>query len=84
MAAAMPPADPEHRFLLESLSNADPLTRPAEAEANILWQNRYYCMRIPELLPKMLLATKWNILDEVIEMYRYVILSLFFIFLVFF
>uniref|UniRef100_A0A4W6F8T3 Phosphatidylinositol-4,5-bisphosphate 3-kinase catalytic subunit alpha n=1 Tax=Lates calcarifer TaxID=8187 RepID=A0A4W6F8T3_LATCA len=30
---------------------------------------RHYCMNIPEILPKILLAVKWNSRDEVAQMY---------------
>uniref|UniRef100_A0A8C4E8M0 Phosphatidylinositol-4,5-bisphosphate 3-kinase n=1 Tax=Dicentrarchus labrax TaxID=13489 RepID=A0A8C4E8M0_DICLA len=34
-----------------------------------LFLNRHYCMNIPEILPKILLAVKWNSRDEVAQMY---------------
>lgn len=29
------------------------------------FSGRYYCMKIPEILPKILLAVKWSSRDEV-------------------
>uniref|UniRef100_A0A8C2C168 Phosphatidylinositol 4,5-bisphosphate 3-kinase catalytic subunit alpha isoform n=1 Tax=Cyprinus carpio TaxID=7962 RepID=A0A8C2C168_CYPCA len=36
---------------------------------NFLWRHRQYCVNIPEILPKILLAVKWNSRDEVAQMY---------------
>ncbi|XP_029684009.1 phosphatidylinositol 4,5-bisphosphate 3-kinase catalytic subunit alpha isoform isoform X3 [Takifugu rubripes] len=54
---------------LRQLTNRDPLSEITEQEKDFLWRNRYYCMNIPEILPKILLAVKWNSRDEVAKMY---------------
>uniref|UniRef100_A0A8C2GZ77 Phosphatidylinositol 4,5-bisphosphate 3-kinase catalytic subunit alpha isoform n=1 Tax=Cyprinus carpio TaxID=7962 RepID=A0A8C2GZ77_CYPCA len=38
-------------------------------EKDFLWRHRQYCVNIPEILPKILLAVKWNSRDEVAQMY---------------
>ncbi|GLD49567.1 phosphatidylinositol 4,5-bisphosphate 3-kinase catalytic subunit alpha isoform-like isoform X2 [Lates japonicus] len=54
---------------LRQLSNRDPLSEITEQEKDFLWRHRHYCMNIPEILPKILLAVKWNSRDEVAQMY---------------
>uniref|UniRef100_A0A671TP76 Phosphatidylinositol-4,5-bisphosphate 3-kinase catalytic subunit alpha n=1 Tax=Sparus aurata TaxID=8175 RepID=A0A671TP76_SPAAU len=36
---------------------------------SLSFSTRHYCMNIPEILPKILLAVKWNSRDEVAQMY---------------
>ncbi|KAG7254334.1 hypothetical protein CRUP_006970, partial [Coryphaenoides rupestris] len=52
---------------LRQLSNRDPLSEITEQEKDFLWRHRHYCMNIPEILPKILLAVKWNSRDEVAQ-----------------
>lgn len=40
---------------------------PVQSTMSILFLNRHYCMNIPEILPKILLAVKWNSRDEVAQ-----------------
>ncbi|XP_061539060.1 phosphatidylinositol 4,5-bisphosphate 3-kinase catalytic subunit alpha isoform-like isoform X2 [Phycodurus eques] len=54
---------------LGQLSNRDPLSEITEQEKDFLWRHRHYCMNFPEILPKILLAVKWNSRDEVAQMY---------------
>uniref|UniRef100_A0A672KU02 Phosphatidylinositol-4,5-bisphosphate 3-kinase catalytic subunit alpha n=1 Tax=Sinocyclocheilus grahami TaxID=75366 RepID=A0A672KU02_SINGR len=54
---------------LRQLSNRDPLSEITEQEKDFLWRHRQYCVNIPEVLPKILLAVKWNSRDEVAQMY---------------
>uniref|UniRef100_A0A8C2AVU1 Phosphatidylinositol-4,5-bisphosphate 3-kinase, catalytic subunit alpha n=1 Tax=Cyprinus carpio TaxID=7962 RepID=A0A8C2AVU1_CYPCA len=63
---AMTEADIEQ---LRQLSNRDPLSEITEQEKDFLWRHRQYCVNIPEILPKILLAVKWNSRDEVAQMY---------------
>uniref|UniRef100_A0A673G9K2 phosphatidylinositol-4,5-bisphosphate 3-kinase n=1 Tax=Sinocyclocheilus rhinocerous TaxID=307959 RepID=A0A673G9K2_9TELE len=63
---AMTEADIEQ---LRQLSNRDPLSEITEQEKDFLWRHRQYCVNIPEVLPKILLAVKWNSRDEVAQMY---------------
>ncbi|CAB1331957.1 unnamed protein product [Coregonus sp. 'balchen'] len=50
---------------LRQLCNQDPLSEITEQEKYFLWRHRQYCVNIPEILPKILLAVKWNSRDEV-------------------
>uniref|UniRef100_W5KR52 Phosphatidylinositol 4,5-bisphosphate 3-kinase catalytic subunit alpha isoform n=1 Tax=Astyanax mexicanus TaxID=7994 RepID=W5KR52_ASTMX len=54
---------------LRQLANRDPLSEITEQEKDFLWRHRQYCVNIPEILPKILLAVKWNSRDEVAQMY---------------
>uniref|UniRef100_G3NS42 phosphatidylinositol-4,5-bisphosphate 3-kinase n=1 Tax=Gasterosteus aculeatus aculeatus TaxID=481459 RepID=G3NS42_GASAC len=54
---------------MRQLSNRDPLSEITEQEKDFLWRHRHYCVNIPEILPKILLAVKWNSRDEVAQMY---------------
>uniref|UniRef100_A0A673JQA9 Phosphatidylinositol-4,5-bisphosphate 3-kinase n=1 Tax=Sinocyclocheilus rhinocerous TaxID=307959 RepID=A0A673JQA9_9TELE len=63
---AMTEADIEQ---LRQLGNRDPLSEITEQEKDFLWRHRQYCVNIPEILPKILLAVKWNSRDEVAQMY---------------
>ncbi|KAJ3599094.1 hypothetical protein NHX12_033057 [Muraenolepis orangiensis] len=54
---------------LRQLSTRDALSEITEQEKDFLWRHRHYCMNIPEILPKILLAVKWNSRDEVAQMY---------------
>ncbi|XP_035996739.1 phosphatidylinositol 4,5-bisphosphate 3-kinase catalytic subunit alpha isoform isoform X1 [Fundulus heteroclitus] len=54
---------------MRQLSNRDPLSEITEQEKDFLWRNRQYCMKMPEILPKILLAVKWNSRDEVAQTY---------------
>eukprot|EP00064_Thunnus_orientalis_P010026 superscaffoldBa00001322_g10052 len=56
---------------LRQLSNRDPLSEITEQEKDFLWRHRHYCMNIPEILPKILLAVKWNSRDEVAQVLKY-------------
>ncbi|CAL8396406.1 unnamed protein product [Boreogadus saida] len=52
---------------LRPLGHRDPLSEITEQEKDFLWRHRHYCMNIPEILPKILLAVKWNSRDEVAQ-----------------
>uniref|UniRef100_A0A8C9U931 Phosphatidylinositol-4,5-bisphosphate 3-kinase catalytic subunit alpha n=1 Tax=Scleropages formosus TaxID=113540 RepID=A0A8C9U931_SCLFO len=54
---------------LRLVCNRDPLSEITEQEKDFLWRHRHYCVNIPEILPKILLAVKWNSRDEVAQMY---------------
>uniref|UniRef100_A0A8C8GLV4 Phosphatidylinositol 4,5-bisphosphate 3-kinase catalytic subunit alpha isoform n=1 Tax=Oncorhynchus tshawytscha TaxID=74940 RepID=A0A8C8GLV4_ONCTS len=54
---------------LRQVCNRDPLSEITEQEKDFLWRHRHYCVNIPEILPKILLAVKWNSRDEVAQMY---------------
>ncbi|XP_015248798.1 PREDICTED: phosphatidylinositol 4,5-bisphosphate 3-kinase catalytic subunit alpha isoform [Cyprinodon variegatus] len=54
---------------MRQLSNRDPLSEITEQEKDFLWRHRQYCIHIPAILPKILLAVKWNSRDEVAQMY---------------
>uniref|UniRef100_A0A665TPY7 Phosphatidylinositol 4,5-bisphosphate 3-kinase catalytic subunit alpha isoform n=1 Tax=Echeneis naucrates TaxID=173247 RepID=A0A665TPY7_ECHNA len=48
---------------LRQVCNRDPLSEITEQEKDFLWRHRY------SILPKILLAVKWNSRDEVAQMY---------------
>ncbi|XP_063057894.1 phosphatidylinositol 4,5-bisphosphate 3-kinase catalytic subunit alpha isoform isoform X1 [Engraulis encrasicolus] len=54
---------------LRHLCNRDPLSEITEQEKDFLWRHRQYCTNMPEILPKIMIAVKWNSRDEVAQMY---------------
>uniref|UniRef100_A0A665TGP6 Phosphatidylinositol 4,5-bisphosphate 3-kinase catalytic subunit alpha isoform n=1 Tax=Echeneis naucrates TaxID=173247 RepID=A0A665TGP6_ECHNA len=54
---------------LRQVCNRDPLSEITEQEKDFLWRHRHDCVNMPEILPKILLAVKWNSRDEVAQMY---------------
>uniref|UniRef100_A0A665T651 Phosphatidylinositol 4,5-bisphosphate 3-kinase catalytic subunit alpha isoform n=1 Tax=Echeneis naucrates TaxID=173247 RepID=A0A665T651_ECHNA len=58
-----------HTGLLRQVCNRDPLSEITEQEKDFLWRHRHDCVNMPEILPKILLAVKWNSRDEVAQMY---------------
>ncbi|KAI3637772.1 hypothetical protein MIR68_004421 [Amoeboaphelidium protococcarum] len=45
----------------------DPLTPLSVNDKALLWTNRYYCISIPEALPKIILSARWNYQDDCVE-----------------
>ncbi|XP_034559389.1 phosphatidylinositol 4,5-bisphosphate 3-kinase catalytic subunit alpha isoform isoform X2 [Notolabrus celidotus] len=54
---------------LRQVCNRDPLSEITEQEKDFLWRHRHDCVNMPEILPKILLAVKWNSRDEIAQMY---------------
>ncbi|XP_043926378.1 phosphatidylinositol 4,5-bisphosphate 3-kinase catalytic subunit alpha isoform [Protopterus annectens] len=54
---------------LRTICNRDPLSEITEQEKDFLWRQRQYCTDMPEILPKLLLAVKWNCRDDVAQLY---------------
>ncbi|PRD35280.1 UNVERIFIED_CONTAM: Pik3ca [Trichonephila clavipes] len=54
---------------LKEIIERDPLSEISEQEKELLWRLRRECMVIPDSLPKLLEAVKWNSRDEVAQMY---------------
>ncbi|MGH0154604.1 UNVERIFIED_CONTAM: hypothetical protein FKN15_031362 [Acipenser sinensis] len=54
---------------LRLVCNRDPLSEITEQEKDFLWRHRHILVNIPEILPKILLAVKWNSRDEASQMY---------------
>ncbi|CAG0895748.1 unnamed protein product [Cyprideis torosa] len=55
---------------IRSLASRDPLTELSEQEKEFLWSHRQHCLSVPNALPRLLNAVKWNSRDEVLELYR--------------
>ncbi len=55
---------------LDRLVSSDPLAKLSEQDKQFLWQRRHQLMHRPEALPKLLLSTRWNILDDAVEVKR--------------
>ena len=66
-----PQADisPQEQQLLKDILNRDPLAEISEQEKGTLWKLRRHCMDIPDILPRLLDAVKWNSRDDVTHMY---------------
>ncbi|XP_040576946.1 phosphatidylinositol 4,5-bisphosphate 3-kinase catalytic subunit alpha isoform [Lepeophtheirus salmonis] len=54
---------------LIDISKRDPLAEISEQEKEALWKLRLYCREIPDILPRLLDAVKWNSRDDVAELY---------------
>lgn len=51
--------------MLKEIIERDPLSEISEQEKELLWKLRKKCLIIPDSLPKLLEAVKWNSRDEV-------------------
>lgn len=51
--------------MLKEIIERDPLSDISEQEKELLWKLRKKCLVIPDSLPKLLEAVKWNSRDEV-------------------
>ena len=53
---------------LHEIKAKDPLSELSEQDKDMLWQLRHLCCRkVPDALPKLLDAVKWNNRDEVAQ-----------------
>lgn len=51
---------------IQEIQSKDPLSEISEQEKDLLWQMRHVCCKkVPDALPKLLDAVKWNSRDEV-------------------
>lgn len=58
--------DPAQAEALQEIQSKDPLSELSEQEKDLLWQMRgVCCKKVPEALPKLLDAVKWNDRDHV-------------------
>ena len=58
--------DPSQVESLREIQAKDPLSELSEQEKDLLWQMRMICCKkVPDALPKLLDAVKWNNRDEV-------------------
>lgn len=58
----------ETELVLE-IVRRDPLSEISEQEKELLWKLRHYCKQVPDSLPKLLQAMKWNSREEVSQLY---------------
>ena len=54
---------------LVDILRRDPLAEISEQEKSILWRLRRHCLRIPDILPRLLDAVKWNSRDDITQAY---------------
>lgn len=54
---------------LEDIKRRDPLAEISEQEKEMLWRLRTQCLKIPDILPRLLDAVKWNSRDEITQLY---------------
>lgn len=55
--------------LLADIEKRDPLSEISEQEKELLWRLRHRCLQIPNILPRLLDAVKWQTRDEVAQLY---------------
>ncbi|XP_035226902.1 phosphatidylinositol 4,5-bisphosphate 3-kinase catalytic subunit alpha isoform-like isoform X2 [Stegodyphus dumicola] len=65
----MPSETPADIEALKEIIYRDPLSEISEQEKEFLWKMRRVCLTIPDSLPKLLEAVKWNSRDEVSQIY---------------
>jgi len=62
--------DEEEKKLLRDIEMRDPLSEISEQEKEALWNNRRYCCKkIPNILPRLLDAVKWQSRDDTSQLY---------------
>lgn len=62
--------DPAQIESLREIQAKDPLSELSEQEKDLLWQMRMFCCKkLPDALPKLLDAVKWNNRDEVSQVW---------------
>nr|UCK81539.1 phosphatidylinositol 4,5-bisphosphate 3-kinase catalytic subunit alpha isoform [Arenicola marina] len=54
---------------LSEIIRRDPLAEISEQEKDLLWRKRHQCLQMPESLPKLLAAMKWNCREDVAQLY---------------
>ena len=55
--------------LLRDIEKRDPLSEISEQEKELLWKYRLVCRDMPNILPRLLDAVKWQVRDEVSQLY---------------
>ena len=58
---------------LKEISSKDPLAEISEQEKVLMWKYRRLCIMVPDILPKLLLAVKWNSREDVLQVYLYIL-----------
>lgn len=67
--------DPATMDNLMEIKAKDPLSELSEQDKDQLWKLRYICCKkIPDSLPKLLDAVKWNSRDEVSQLFQLLLL----------
>ena len=55
--------------LLRDIEKQDPLSEISEQKKELLWKYRLVCRDMPNILPRLLDAVKWQVRDEVSQLY---------------
>ena len=61
-------SDEEWKYL-DDIMKRDPLAEISEQEKDMLWRLRQHCLRLPNILPRLLDAVKWGSRDHVAQVY---------------
>ena len=64
-----PQASSTEKALLRDIEKRDPLSEISEQEKELLWKYRHLCKEMPNILPRLLDAVKWQVRDEVSQLY---------------
>ena len=54
---------------LQDILQRDPLAEISEQEKSVLWRLRRHCLKIPDILPRLLDAVRWNSRDDITQAY---------------
>ena len=55
--------------MLRDIEKRDPLSEISEQEKELMWRLRHRCLEMPNILPRLLDAVKWQTRDEVSQLY---------------
>ena len=67
--ASSEPATSTELAMLRDIEKRDPLSEISEQEKELMWRLRHRCLEIPNILPRLLDAVKWQTRDEVSQLY---------------
>ena len=70
-------ATPAEREQLCEILSRDVLAEVSEQEKELMWRLRRTCLELPDSLPKLLTAVKWNSREDVAQVREHVLTSLF-------
>ena len=59
----------EELKLLQDIIMRDPLAEISEQEKEMLWRLRKHCLKMPNILPRLLDAVNWNCRDHITQVY---------------
>ena len=59
----------EEAKAMDEIMKRDPLAEISEQEKDMLWKLRQHCLKMPNILPRLLDAVNWGSRDHVTQVY---------------